>query len=357
MKILHIIDSLGLGGAQTVVKGIFESQKNNKDIYLYALRKREINIKIDHPNVFSFNSNSKYSFKPLKQLKEIMEKEKIDILHCHLPRSQVIGYLLKRNYFPKIKLIFHEHGDLYCNKLPVATFYKCTRNKVDLFIAVSNFIKRGMIKKAGIDPKKIIVLYNFVDLTKFNRKNIKWDIQKEKEKLGIKKDEIVIGFAGRLNKVKGCEYLIKSLPSLTIKYNVLIAGEGSLKKELENLAERLNVRDRVIFLGYTDKMVWFYSLIDVLIVPSLYESFGLSVIEAKSMRVPVVCSKVDGLIEVGLKNALYFEARNSSVISKIINQIKSSKKMRIKLIEGGYQNALRFSLKNYLRVLKEIYVK
>ncbi len=80
MRILHLIDSLGLGGAQTLVKGIFEVQKNNADIFLYALRKREINVKVDHLNVRCYKSESKYSFGPLRELKGIIEKEKVEVI-------------------------------------------------------------------------------------------------------------------------------------------------------------------------------------------------------------------------------------------------------------------------------------
>jgi len=113
MKILHIIDSLGLGGAQTVVRGIFESQKDNRDIFLFALRRRDITMEIDHINVKIFNSNKKYSFKPLIKLKELIRKEGIEVLHCHLFKSQLFGVIIKIFYFPKIKIIFQEHGKIF----------------------------------------------------------------------------------------------------------------------------------------------------------------------------------------------------------------------------------------------------
>ena len=77
MRILHIIDTLWIGGAQTVVKSIFEKQKDNKDIFLFALRKREINIEINHSNVFLYQSKAKYSFAPIKELRRIIKESKI----------------------------------------------------------------------------------------------------------------------------------------------------------------------------------------------------------------------------------------------------------------------------------------
>ncbi|OGJ19906.1 hypothetical protein A3K73_08110 [Candidatus Pacearchaeota archaeon RBG_13_36_9] len=357
MKVLHLIDSLNPGGAQTVVKGIFEKQKNNKDIFLFALRKRDIKTEIDHPNVFIFNSSRKYSLKPLKDLKQLIEKEKIDILHCHLFRSQFTGYLLKKRYFPNIKLIFHEHGEIFQNHLIYNIFMNKSPKRVNLFIAVSKATKNELIKKAKINPQKIVVLYNFVDTDKFNRKNITWNTQKEKEKLGIQKDEYVIGFVGRLAYVKGCDILIKALPHLDFKYKVLIAGDGPERKKLERLADKLGVRDKVIFLGYVDNPLWVYSLMDVLVVPSRSESFGISIIEAQSFDIPVVSSDVKGLNEIIIdkENGTLFEGKDSKDLAKKIETIYSNKDLRKKLIKEGYKNIKRFFWGRCMGEMSKVY--
>ncbi len=290
MKVLHIIDSLGLGGAQTVIKGIFETQKSNKNIFLFALRKREINMEIKHLNVYLFNSNKRYSLKPIKELRKLIEKESIDILHCHLPRSQITGWILKKRYFPKIRLIFHEHSDIYDNKV-LPFLFKKIQNRVNLFIAVSKATKQELIKKANIDPKKIVVLYNFVDLEKFNRKNIKWNIQKEREKLGIGRDEFVIGFAGRLIERKGWRDFIEAANILikeNKKFKFLIAGDGPEKQKMLDLIEKYNLNSNIIYLGYQSKMVWFYSLLDIFVIPSHWEGLPMAQLEVMDMGIPMI---------------------------------------------------------------------
>lgn len=354
MKVLYLVDYLDFGGTQSLLKSLFK--ENNPNWHLFALRNKGINMNLINKNVYIYPSEIKYSFNPIKELKEVIEKEGIDILHCHLFRSQVFGYLLKKKYFPNIKLIFHEHGEIFQEHLIYNLFMKISIKYVNKYISVSKATKQKLIEKAGINPKKIVVLYNFVDLNRFNRKNIKWDIQKEREKLRIKKVEFVLGFSGRLAKVKGCEYLIKALPLLKFPYKVLIAGDGSERENLESLADKLNVKNKIIFLGYQSDMVKFYSLLDVLVVPSIHESFGLSVIEAQSMGIPIIVSNIEGLKEIiNNLDGLLVNSKRPFEISEKINFLKDNPLKRRLFIQKGLKSIKKYSLKNYLIDLNRIY--
>jgi len=357
MKILHIIDSLGLGGAQTVVKGVFENQKDNRNIFLFSLRRRNINIEIEHKNIIIFNSNRKYSLKSLFELRDLIKKEKIDILHCHLFKAQFFGWLLKIIYFPNIRLIQHEHGKIFRDVFYYNKFINFSQKKTDLFIAVSKATKNKLIENGKVKDNKINVLPNFVDLKKFNGDNITWNVESEKEKLGIKKDEFVIGFVGRLAKIKGCEYLIKVLPYLNFPYRVLIAGDGPERKSLEDLAEELKVRGKVIFLGYRKDTVFIYSLLNILVMSSLSEASPMSVLEAWAVDVPIVASNVNGLNEIifNNKNGLLFEVKNSHDLSEKIELIYKDGKVRDKLIGNGLEDIKKYDFGNYINNLNKIY--
>lgn len=357
MKILHIIDSLGLGGAQTVVKGIFEFQKNDQNIFLFALRRRDITMKINHINVKVYNSNKKYSFKAITELRDLIKREGIDALHCHLFKSQLFGVLIKIFYLPKIKLIFHEHGRIFTNNFIYNYFLRLVKIKIDLFLAVSISTKNELVKKGGIEKNKIQVLYNFVDLNKYNKKNITWSIEEERKKLGIGKDELVIGFVGRLAKVKGCEYLIRSLPYLYFPYKVIIAGNGSEKNNLNELAKSLKVDNRIIFLGYREDVVYIYHLLDVLVVPSIFESFGLSIVEAQCMFIPVIATDAIALNELikNKENGLLFELKNPIDLSEKIKLLYRDKELRSKLVKSGLESVKKYDLGNYINNLNNIY--
>ena len=348
-NILHIINSSGLGGAETIIRDLIRVNKDQ----VFCLKKDKVERFSEVSNKIYFGTKSKfYKFNPLVLLRlvKIIKQKNIQILHVHLANSLFYAILAKFIY-TKLKIIYHEHGEIFYNKY-LNIFLRITQKKVDIFIAVSEATKKALMEKANIPQKKIVVLYNFVDLDRFNRKNIKINVEKEKAKLGIKKDEFVIGFVGRLAKVKGCEYLIKALPYLDFKYKVIIAGDGSEREYLESLAENLNVKDRVIFLGYVSKPELIYPLFNVLVVPSLSESFGLSVIEAQAMGIPVIASDINGLREIISSKNLFIKGK----IRNISKLIKEEKRRTSKYIKSKEIISIsKYSLDNYLVKLNNLY--
>ena len=110
VAVLHIVDSLAFGGAQSILKDYFESRPDDKTLHLYALRVAPRQVKISHPNVHVNPSSARLSMAPLLELRQMVGWEGIGVLHCHLFRSQVFGYILKTLFFPQVALVFHEHG-------------------------------------------------------------------------------------------------------------------------------------------------------------------------------------------------------------------------------------------------------
>jgi|LGVF01.1.fsa_nt_gb glycosyltransferase involved in cell wall biosynthesis len=360
MRILHIIDHIGIGGAQKVAEGIVENYRDKKNkSYCYALRKKG-EQQSNNENMFTRNTTFKYDLFSLFELKSLIVKNNIEILHCHLFKACFIGYLLKKFYFKKIKLIFHEHGRIFQNSRIYNFFLKHTQNKVDLFIAVSAATKKRLMENARIPEEKIRVLYNFVDLEKFNPEVLKkYDKKGQREKIGIRGDDFVIGFAGRLSKVKGSEYLIKSIHYIINipNFKVLIAGDGIERIKLEKIAEKLNIKEKIIFWGYVKDILKFYEIIDVLVVPSKFESFGISTIEAQACGIPVIASNVGALNEVikNDENGLLFEFANEKELAEKIELIEKDKELRERLVKNGVFSVKKYSLEKYLNKLNLIY--
>jgi len=357
INVLHVISLMSVGGAQTLIKELFEFQKDNKNIFLYSLRKTETDVKVDHRNVYSCNDTSPYSFRPLFELRKIIRDRNIKILHCHLYKAQIFGFLIKLLFFPEIKLILHEHGNLLHSKKRLHNILiRLYKKSADLFLVVSKKIKNKLMEY-GIDESNIKILYSFINLDKYDKKNIKIDIKKKKEEMGIEPDDYVIGFSGRLCRVKGCEYLIRSLPSIDFKHKVLIAGEGELRHELENLANELSVRDRVKFLGYRSNMLDIYPLFDVLVVPSLSEGSPLSPAEAQALGIPVVGADVNGINEflIHKENGLLFEAKNEKDLADKLNLLYNDISLKDRLIRNGLENIKNYSLHRYMENLNNIY--
>ncbi len=360
MKILHIIDTLTLGGAQTVVRGILERNKDNNQYFLYVLRETNNTYKIDHSNVFIHPTSYRYSLKPLKDLRNIIEKEGIVALHCHLFRSMVFGWILKKLYYPDIKLIFHEHGRIFTNIIIYRLFIKLSIFQTDLYLAVSKATKRRLISNAGVPQNKIKTLYNFVDLDKYNRKFIAWNAEEEKVKLAIDRDEFVVGFAGRLVERKGWRTFINAAELVLVKQpniKFLIAGDGKDKQVLIDLINTKKLSKNIIFLGYVSEMVWFYSLLDCFVIPSFWEPMGLTEIEAQAMGIPVISSDVEALNEIIVhgENGLLFNVKDEKDLTENINKLIIDDELRQLLVFGGHKTVKGFSLYNHSIKLEKLY--
>ncbi len=360
MKTLHIIDNLGLGGAQSVIKGIFDSQINNENIYLFALRQTRIEAKIKHSQYYIYKSSSKYSLTPLKELKRKIDKENIEVLHCHLFRSQLFCYLLKRLFFPEVKLIFHEHGRIFQEQLFYNLFIRHSIKVVDLYIAVSYATARNLKKKTRVPDAKIAVLYNFVDLDCYHKGRITWNIEEERNKLSIKKDDFVVGFAGRLIERKGWRTFLEAA-ELTLKSNpytkFLIAGDGKDKEKLLTLIKDRQLHKNVIYLGYVSNMVWFYSILDCFVMPSHSEAMGITAIEAQAIGVPVIASDVETLNEIisDGENGMLFESKNEKELSEKIGMLLNNEYLKNTLIRHGLRTVKNYSLVEYVNKLDKIY--
>jgi glycosyltransferase involved in cell wall biosynthesis len=271
-------------------------------------------------------------------------------------RSQFFGYIIKRYFFPDIKLIFHEHGPLGSGfeGYFVTNLLRFSRKYLDCSIAVSNNVKKQLIMKGKIDSKIIKILNNFIVYAD-NEKNQRLIFRK---KHNIEDKTFVVGYAARLVPGKGWSDLIKILDSIKNKnILVLLAGTGPDKKKLEKIIEmKSDSLVNIKYIGYISNMREFYAGVDCFVIPSRAEAFGLTALEAQAAGVPVVASDIPGLNEViNWGNALLFPVKNSTLLACQINALEHSKALRTRLIKNGYANIKRFEKDIILEKLNQLY--
>ncbi|HRY59883.1 MAG TPA: glycosyltransferase family 4 protein [Patescibacteria group bacterium] len=232
-------------------------------------------------------------------------------------------------------------------------------------IVISKSVKDEIMEDLKIDPGKIEVIYNGVDLDRFKEFDLKI-IENEKKKMGFYKESRIIGFDGRLHNEKGLDTLINSFYNLSRRFEYLylmLAGDGPEKNRLEGLVRSLGIEKRVIFLGFKnkDEIPLFLNMLDVFVLPSkVRESFGIAIIEAMAVGKIVVASEIGGIpeiIERGV-NGFLFTPGSEKELTDYLSKILSDKKLKQK-IEG---NALRrvkekFSLDVMMKNLEGIFDK
>jgi len=162
-------------------------------------------------------------------------------------------------------------------------------------VAVSSVVKEELLFHYSFlnIEEKIEVVPNPVDVEKFNREKRKELRTFGRELVKARRGEFIVGFASSNFRLKGLHLLIEALVHLPKKVKLAVAG-GRNPKEFLKLAQKLGVRERVVFLGKVKGMELFYSGIDLLAHPSYYDTFGNVVAEALSMGVPTICSNKTG---------------------------------------------------------------
>ena len=366
MKVLHIIDTFWLGGAQTLLKSYFEAERENFDIHLFSLRRTVPSISVEHKNVSCYRSHSRYSPGPLRALTNIIKKRDIDVLHCHLPRSQVFGYLVKRLFQPNIILVFHEHGDIFEKGVLLPALLRFFQHHVDQFVACSKAVKKELIVRAGIPARKIEVVYNFVDTEKFTRVELSNYNHLEKNTWGIKPDDFVVGFAGRLVERKGWREFVKiakrfksegiaGQPGRRIKF--LMAGIGPDAENMKKLINNYSLNDSVTYVGYITNMKSFYALLNCLVIPSYWEGHPITQLESLALGIPLVCSNGPGLTEVATDNSdvLYVESGEIEMFYDKICLVASDSELRDKLSSMGIATARSFNLPVFTASLNQVH--
>ncbi|MEM3731391.1 MAG: glycosyltransferase family 4 protein [Candidatus Bathyarchaeia archaeon] len=246
-----------------------------------------------------------------KLVNELIKKEnfKYDIVIAHDWLSVISGITIKKE--TKLPLVFHVHstekGRTLGNGSEVVSNIELHGAKAaDLIITVSYAMKDELIK-LGFPKEKIQVCYNGVDPEKYNPEEVtKEQIKKLRDFYGIKEDEPMILFLGRLVGVKGVDKLVMAMPHILQKMpnaKLVIVGVGDLQDYLVNLVKTMRLQDSVKlnfdFISEEERIIH-YAACDVAVFPSLYEPFGIVALEAMSMERPVVvgAAGVSGMREV-----------------------------------------------------------
>ena len=293
---------------------------------------------------------------------DVVLYEKLDLLHVHyaIPHASV-AYLAKKillahgKYIPvvttlhgtDITLVGHDKSFS-----PVVTF---SMNKSDGITAVSQYLKDKTNSLFDIE-KEIKVIYNFVDFSRFQKKN------KDHFKMAIAPDgEKILVHVSNFRKVKRVEDVIqvfyeihKSIPS-----KLLLIGDGPERTNMERLVRKLSLSSDVRFLGKQDAVEEILAVSDLFLIPSENESFGLAALEAMACEVPIISSNAGGLPEVnvdGVTGYICNVGDTDDMAAKSILILSDEKKLS-EFKHNALEHAKKFDLKYILPQYEDYYTE
>ena len=297
MKVLHIIDHMGLGGEQRVVQDLSFMHGPDVEPVAWSLRSHEL------PGVSERMAAAGVPYRtfglaaanplPALGIRRALQETRPDVLHLHLEASTLVGALAARSLPKPPLLVASVANDPYRQ----TRFHRWAGRRLapsmDLHITHSRGIRDSVLRAYAGRSRRVEVVSLGIDLGRFRRDLA--DPARVAEYRGGA--EPVVGAIGRLVPQKAMHVLIDATPALVAAHpnlRVLIVGDGPLRAELEARAARLGVAHAVRFAGYQEDVVSAYAAMDVFVLPSRDEGFGLVFLEAMAIGVPVVGTRVIG---------------------------------------------------------------
>lgn len=368
IKILYLIESLKSGGAEQLLFTTLKYLNRNKfSPVVYCLcEKGEIAADLEKETgtkVYSLNKSCRiWDLGTIIPLIRIFIKERPHILHTNL---------FLANYFGRIAALFAgipvvvitEHGT-YSN------FKKFYHHWIDFIlsffttkvIAVSNAVKKYLLKHSLILENKIIVIYNTIDFEKFDRV---YDADKItlRKRLGFAGNGFIIGCVATLAPWKGHIFLLEAFSQVIKSYPearlCLVGRDGcGFKKELESFARKKDILKNIYFLGERRDIPELLRAFDIFALPSLTEGLGISLLEAMYLGLPAVASGTEGVLEI-------IEDKKDGILSSsgspyaLATKIESLLKDRNKSEQLGFNAREKvrkyFSTHAYIQKLESLY--
>ncbi len=356
MKIMQLIHSEKIGGVYSISNGIFSNWLNKENMFMFVLRAR----KPESNGITNKYVNRGQNFiEDLRNLKNYINANQITIVHCHaIWQGLLLLLILKFFRLIRVKIIFHQHAQFKRGaEYDFRSFFmtKFLLRFVDKCLAVSEITKEYLMKNSLINKEKIHVLQNFVSPGNLGVKSIV-----DSETIILNKHDFKVGFAGRIVPLKDWRTFIESYSFLSEKLrnniSYYIAGGGYEQKLLQKYLDS-NPNLKVYFLGPLENMESFYKSMDLFVSCSLQESFGLSIVEAQMLGVPVISSAIEGISSVvsdGV-NGLLFTPQDPDNLATKIEKVYADKELQMRLAKNGKESASQFDKAKYLTSLNEIY--
>lgn len=290
--VLLAIGSSDIGGGQKVFVS-FAKELHRRGCPAVAVLPDGPLVEMVKPYVKTVYVANLRSVRSLPRIARILWKEPAAIVNTHLTKCGLLFAIVnlvygRRLFCTLFNAVTHEAlGPT--QRLVYPVLYWLLQRLSDGIIVNSEQNKQHVVDAAGMDPSRIEVIYSGIDIEGFAG-------QQQERAPG---DRFVIGAVGRLSTEKGHVFLVRALAHLRhIDCVCLLVGDGPLRHELELVAIQEGVVERIRFLGFQEHVAPVMSQMDVVVMPSLDETFGITIVEAFSLKKMVIASDVGGIPEL-----------------------------------------------------------
>lgn len=305
------------------------------------------------------------NLKAIRQLKELLEEEKFDLVHCHTPMGGVITRLAARKVRKQgTKVFYTAHGFHFYKGAPLVNWIvyysieKFLSRFTDVIITINH--EDYELAKSKFKAGRVELVHGMgVDDKRFN--DVPLEIEEErklKEELGIEANDFVMMYVAELNENKNQMMLIRAMQDIVkINSNVklYLVGRGELESFYREKIEEMNLQGNVVLLGYRRDVDRLLKVADLYIASSIREGLGLNLIEALFVGIPVLAYENRGHVEI-VKDEVngFLSETENEFIARII-QLFTDEELLLKLKKSARESVKEFSLGNVLNEGIKIY--
>lgn len=224
--------------------------------------------------------------------------------------------------------------------------YQYMKRRAKHFLAISEYTKKDIQEILHIPPEQITIVYDACSPS-IHRVTDDGELRALREQYDL--PEHFVLFVGNSNPRKNLDRLMQAFDQVkgrtNLPYQLIIAGEQGWRFSREQALEKVEYKEDIRFIGFVpdEQMSALYSAADVFAFPTLYEGFGIPVLEAQVCGTPVLTSKCTALPEVGGDAALYADPYSIEEIADNLERLMTDEKLRTELIQKGFANEKRFS--------------
>ena len=328
--------------------------------------KEELNVNFPTSNIKTILPKGCYAYTPLSSLwrtSSICKEIKSNNINLYHGLSHELPYGIEKTGAKTIltmhDVIFLKHPELYhlFDRYVFKKKYKHGCDIADRIIAISQQTKLELMEYMGIDENRIDVVYQGCNPI-FHQEVSEYALKQTKELYNLPNEFMLIVSA--IERRKNHELILKAMREPKIDLPLVIVGRGDeYKKELIRMAKEWGVEKRITFLTNvrTETLPALYKLATLFIYPSLFEGFGIPILESLTVGTPVITSKGSCFQETGGDAAKYVSSDNEEELASTILQLLDNHELRKLMVQKGFKHIRKFSDQTIAKNLMTVYNK
>ena len=360
--ILHIIDTTGPGGAETVFIDLVTHLPGDKYRSIVIIRGKgwvyeELCRRGVEPIIL--DAKGSFNWRYLKSLVGLIRREKVDLVQSHLLGSNVYCSLAGLISRKPVVATFHGAVDIGEKERLKGLKFGAINLGASTIVAVSDSLKHNIVERTPLKRSKICVIYNGINTAEFGRPSS----AVIRRQFGWSDSDIIIGSLGNIRTAKAYDILLQAAALLrervgNVRFVIAGQGKGRLYDDLLRLREELQLGDIVHFLGFNDDPAGFLSNLDIFLLSSISEGFSIATIQAMAAGVPVIVTRSGGPEEIvsHKENGWLVEAGSAMAIVEAIEKLVNEPDLRNTLAAKGQVHARqKFDVQAMLESYQKIY--